>query len=86
MHVHVIQVHSVTPVGTNGAYAHYVMVSKFQWKPIWLAIQRDPQNDWTATQNRVNYDVFAQAPFHWAPSIKLESVESCELHRFMAVR
>ena len=21
-----------------------------------------PQNDWTATQNRVNYDVFAQAP------------------------
>ena len=23
--------------------------------------QRDPQNDWTASQNRVNYDVFAQA-------------------------
>ena len=45
----------------NGACAHYVMVSKFQWKPFWLA-QRDPQNDWTATQNRVNYDVFAQAP------------------------
>ena len=38
------------------------MVSKFQWKPFWLATQRDPQNDWTATQNRVNYDVFAQAP------------------------
>ena len=47
----------------NGACAHYVMVSKFQWKPFWLATQRDPQNDWTATQNRVNYDVFAQAPF-----------------------
>ena len=46
----------------NGACAHYVMVSKFQWKPFWLATQRDPQNDWTATQNRVNYDVFAQAP------------------------
>ena len=29
---------------------------------IWLATQRDPQNDWTATQNRVNYDVMAQAP------------------------
>ena len=29
----------------------------------WLATQRDPRNDWTATQNRVNYDVFAQAPF-----------------------
>ena len=46
----------------NGACAHYVIVSKFQWKPFWLATQRDPQNDWTATQNRVNYDVFAQAP------------------------
>ena len=48
---------------SNGACAHYVMVSKFQWKPFWLATQRDPQNDWTATQKRVNYDVFAQAPF-----------------------
>ena len=48
---------------TNGACAHYVMVSKFQWKPFWLATQQDPQNDWTATQNPVNYDVFAQAPF-----------------------
>ena len=46
----------------NGACAHYVMVSKFQWKPFWLATQRDPQSDWTATQNGVNYDVFAQAP------------------------
>ena len=45
------------------ACAHYVMVSKFQWKPFWLATQRDPQNDWTATQNRVNYDVFAHAPY-----------------------
>ena len=46
----------------DGACAHYVMVSKFQWKPFWLATQRDPQNDWTVTQNGVNYDVFAQAP------------------------
>ena len=38
----------------DGACAHYVMVSKFQWKPFWLATQRDPENDWTATQNRVN--------------------------------
>ena len=37
-------------------------VSNYQWKPFWLATQRDPQNDWTATQNRVNYDVLAQAP------------------------
>ena len=56
----VIVVQSSCP---NGACAHYVMVSKFQWKPFWLATQRDPQNDWTATQNRVNYDVFVQAPF-----------------------
>ena len=28
-------------------------------EPFWLATQLDPQNDWTATQNRVNYDVFA---------------------------
>ena len=46
----------------NGACAHYNMVSNFQWKPFWLATQRDAQNDWTATQNSVNYDVFAQAP------------------------
>ena len=39
----------------DGACAHYVMVSKFQWQPFWLATQRDAQNDWTATQNRVNY-------------------------------
>ena len=47
----------------SGACAHYVMVSTFQWKPSWLVTQRDPQNDWTATQNRVNDDVFAQAQF-----------------------
>ena len=35
----------------NGACAHYVMVSKFQWKPFWLATQPDPQNDWTGWQN-----------------------------------
>ena len=29
---------------------------------IWLATQRDPQNDWNATPKRVNYDVFVQAP------------------------
>ena len=57
----------------NGACAHYVMVSKFQWKPFWLATQRDPQNDWTATQIGVNYDVFAQAPL----SICILTAGSC---------
>ena len=51
------------------------MVSKFQWKPFWLAFQVDQQNDWTGWQNGVNCDVFAQAqsseifngcvPFHY---------------------
>ena len=48
------------------------MVSKFQWKPFWLATQRDPQNDWSATQNRVNYDVFAQAPSPLKAELGLE--------------
>ena len=51
---------------SNGACAHYVMVSKFQWKPLWLATQQDPQNDWTATQRRVNYNLFAQASFFYS--------------------
>ena len=66
-HTHTHPWHSL--MQWDGACAHYVMVSKFQWKPFWLATQRDPQNDWTATQNRVNNDVFAQAPLvlwrHW---------------------
>ena len=47
----------------DGACVHYVMVSKFQWKPFWLATQRDQKNDWTATKNCANYDIFAQGPF-----------------------
>ena len=46
----------------NGACAHYLMVSKFQWKPFWLTTQLDLQNDWTGWQNRLNYDVIAQDP------------------------
>ena len=46
-----------------GACVHYVMVSKIQWKPFWLATQLYPQNDWAGRQYRVNYDVFAWAPF-----------------------
>ena len=38
------------------------MVSKFQWKPFWLATQLYQQNDWAGWQNRVKYDLFAQAP------------------------
>ena len=39
----------------NGACVHYVMVSKIQWQPFWLATQLYPQNDWTGWQIRVNY-------------------------------
>ena len=45
-----------------GACVRYVMVSKTQWKPFWLANQLYPQNDWTGWQNGVNDDVCAQAP------------------------
>ena len=41
------------------ALRHGIQISM---EAILLATQRDPQNDWTATQNGVNYDVFAQAP------------------------
>ena len=50
------------------------MVSKFQWKPFWLATLREPQNDWTATQNRVKYDVFLQAPLFWHNYGKVVSI------------
>ena len=56
---------------TNGACAHYVMVSKMQWKPFWLAIQFYPQNDWTGWQKCVNDDVFAQAPSDGLPCVDL---------------
>ena len=46
----------------NGGHAHYVMASKIQWKPFWLATQLYPQNDLTGWQNGVNDDVCRQAP------------------------
>ena len=47
-------------IASDGACAHYVMVSKFQWKPCWLATHRDAQNDWNGWRNRVNYNVFTR--------------------------
>ena len=32
--------------GANGGRAHYIIESKVQWKPFWLANQQYPQNDW----------------------------------------
>ena len=48
-------------VRLSGGRAHYVMVSKFQWQPFWLATQLYPQNDWTGWPYGVSYDVYAQA-------------------------
>ena len=50
--------------------AHYVMVSRIQWKPFWLATQLYPQNDWTGWQNGVNNDVCAQAPFRLSSCLR----------------
>ena len=30
----------------KGGRAHYIIESKVQWKPFWLATQQYPQNDW----------------------------------------
>ena len=57
----------------NGACAHYVMVSRIQWKPFWLATQLYPPNDRTGWQKliSVNYDapVFAKAPLRLARNL-----------------
>ena len=52
----------------NGACVHYVMVSKIQWRPFWLATHLYPQNDSIGWQKGVNNDVFAQASSHGCSS------------------
>ena len=42
---------------------YYIMVSKIQWKPVWLATQLYPQSNWTGWQSGVTYAVSASAPF-----------------------
>ena len=32
----------------NGSRANYIIESKVQWKPFWLATRLHPQNDWLA--------------------------------------
>ena len=43
--------------------AHYVMVSRIQWQPFWIATQLCPQNDWTGWQFCAHYDTCVQPPF-----------------------
>ena len=46
----------------DGACAHCAMESIIQWKPFWLAIQLNAQNDCARWQFRADNDVIAQAP------------------------
>ena len=46
----------------NGGRVNYIMVSRIQWKPIWLATQLCPNMTGLGSKNGVNDDVFAQAP------------------------
>ena len=55
---------------SNGACAHYVMVSKIQWKPFWLAAQLYPhiRAGWQFHVKKKK-DVFAQALSGWFVAI-----------------
>ena len=44
--VHVVENITEDENCENGGRAHYVMVSRIQWKPFWLTAQLYPQNDW----------------------------------------
>ena len=57
---------------------HYVMVSRSQRKPFWLATQLDPQNDWTEWQKGVNDDVCALATVTNKKSQKNPGLQSIE--------
>ena len=63
----VIFAKSLSPKKEWGLCAHYVMVSKFQWKSFWLATQPGLQNElggkivWTMT-----YSHRPHCLFHWA--------------------
>ena len=55
----------------NGPCAHYVMVSKIQWKPFWLASQLYPQNDWTG--KCVDYmSHIRTSPISCGPGLKMD--------------
>ena len=56
------QYHSPYLQYRNGGRAHYVMVSKTQWKPFWLAILLFRQNGW-AQLHFVNCDVCVPTQF-----------------------
>ena len=67
----------------NGACAHCDMVSKFQWKPYWLATQLYLQNASGGWQFRLNdgiaYDVFTRGPI-----LGLLRARKCSAFRFFS--
>ena len=46
----------------DGDRVDYVMASKSQWKPFWLASELYLQNDWAGWQHLVTFDEWALAP------------------------
>ena len=70
----------------NGGRAQYVLDSKNQWKPFWLATQLYPENDWTGWQNGVNDDECAQAPFNVCLNAFFQYVESLSRRRAISCR
>ena len=58
----------------NEASGHYVMVSRSQWKPFWLATHLYPQNDWTGWQFPVCYDVIRTGSFDEVECVLFKSV------------
>ena len=51
----------------NGACANYVKVSKFQWKPSWLATQQDPQKCLDCHPKSCELWRIRTGPFQWRP-------------------
>ena len=54
----------------NRGCAHYVMVSKIQWKPFRLATQLYPQNDWTGTMT-YSHPILQRLKFRFVRSEKM---------------
>ena len=49
----------------NGGHTHYIIESKVQWKPFWLAAKQYPQNNWLGG-NFPHTMSYAHGP-HWKP-------------------
>ena len=64
----------------NGACAHYIMLSKIQWKPFWLATQQYPENDWLG--GKIVWAMTYWHRPHWSVSIGGGCHECCQSSSF----